>query len=367
MKKNLGNLILAVLIFFSTQLLASEYKWKAFVNKNTAFVNEAIHLSYVCEFSDRAELYSIDFNPVKSYEKYDLVLLTEGIKIINNKKINFYEFIAFVKSSGKVDFTFDALMKKTTQGSIENTVLGRDNVQNEQFTSKIVKQNTLSVDVKGSPSDLIGNFSLEIKKDKGKKKAYEPYHLEIIIKGVGNFQVLKPFEFNIDNVKVFAQKIIDKTVLTKDGYSGQWSQKFAFVGENGFEIPQVKIRYTDSTDASEKELILDSIKVEVLEGYKKEELIDKEEEKFEFSYDFIYYILTFIAGFLFAKIKFKKDKGLNERTVYFREKINNAKSLDELSMLLILEDSIKYKKIINDIESSNIKSFKSVKKSILLI
>ena len=368
MNKNLGSIFLTILIFLNAQLFAKEYRWSADLNKQEAFVNEAIHLKYVCEFNDRAELYSIEFNPVGSYEDYELILLREDIKIQNNKKINTYEFVAFVKKSGKIDFDFSALMKKTNKDSIENTVLGRDNAEYEEFSKTIEKQKLLSVDVKESKSDLVGEFSLEVKKDKAEKKAYDPYHLEFIIKGVGSFQFLKPIEFKIDGVKVFSQKAIDKTTLTKDGYEGVWSQKFAFVSEKDFEIPKLSISYMDVNDDSIKAMSFDAKSIKVKKGYEKAKLLDKDESVgFELSYEFIYYLLTFIAGYLFAKIRFKtsNDKEIKDPT--FAQKINGAKSFDELLVILVLKDPKKYKRVIEDIENNKTKSLKNVKKELFSV
>ena len=85
MKRNLGKVFL-ILLFF-TDLLASEYIWKVSSSKSQAYVNEGIYLKYVCEFSDRAELYAIDFNPVTNNDRYTIIMLSEGERIINSKTI----------------------------------------------------------------------------------------------------------------------------------------------------------------------------------------------------------------------------------------------------------------------------------------
>ncbi|WP_415397967.1 hypothetical protein [Sulfurimonas sp. CS5] len=364
MRNNLGRVIL-ILIFLNLNLIASTYKWSATANKSTAMTNEAIYLKYVCEYSDATGLYVIEFNPVVDNDEYSVEILSETEKIQDGKKINTFEFVAFVKHAGVHKFVFETTMKKTNKDSIQNTVLGRDNSDYEEFSQKVIKQEVISVDVKESSNELVGEFILKVKKDEQKLKAYEPYHLEIKIEGVGDFRAIKPITFNIDGVKIFSQKTIENITLTKDGYKGSWSQKFAFVGEKDFKIPKVSIEYFDLKEQKIKEMTIDAVNVEVEKAYKKEELLDAEEKGFEFNYTFLYYILTFIAGYLFAKLNFKREKNKDAKEASFKEKIQNSKSLKKLMIVLALKDSKKYEGLILKIEKKEITSLAVIKKKLL--
>ena len=365
MKKLLGKIFLIFLTLCLSELSASTYEWKASINKREAYLNEAIYLKYICSFSDRGELYAIDFNPVGDYENYTIKLLSQSERIFDGKRVNSYEFVAFVKRSGVIEFAFDMSMKKTTKDAIENTVLGRDNFENEEFNSiKMMRQESLLVDVKES-SALVGEFRFEVKKDKAVVKAYEPFHMQVTISGNGNFSEIKLNDFKIDGVKVFVSKAIQNIKLTKDGYNGSWNQKFAFVSEKDFTVPQISLEYFDLKDERLKSMGMESLNVKVKKAFIKEELLDEEESRFEFSYDFIYYLLTFIAGFLVAKIKLKKHLDLDEKSKNFNEKINNSKSLEELVIILALRDSKKYEKLILQIEKKEVTSLANIKKELL--
>lgn len=252
MRNNLGRVILSILVLLHINLFASTYKWSVEANKNIAYTNEAIYLKYICEYSDSGELYNIEFNPVTDNEEYTIELLSESEKTVDGKKINSFEFVAFVKEAGQIEFAFDTTMKKTNKDSIQNTVLGRDNADYEEFSQRIIRQDAIKIDVKKSSTDLVGEFTLDIIKDKEDLKAYQPFHLEVKLSGSGNFKALKPIEFNIEGGKVFSQKVIKKVKLTKNGYKGFWSQKFAFVSEKDFKIPELKIKYFDLKDRVEK-------------------------------------------------------------------------------------------------------------------
>jgi len=325
MKRNLGRFLVVFLLFWHVKIFASTYVWSAYSSKQEVYVNEAIYLKYICEFSDRAELYNIDFNPETDNEKYSIQLLSQHTKIRDGRKIVTYEYVAFVKKTMFIEFIFDVAMKKTTKDSIENTVLGRDNVENEEFQTRMIRQKGIKVDVKDIATNLVGVFSLTQRSDKTQKKAFEPYHLSIEIKGIGDFQTLKPIDFKIDGVKIFSEKPIKQLSLTKDGYSGMWKQKFAFVSQRDFIVPKVEIKYFDVNEHRIKTLKVNSKEVKIKGGFKKEELLDKDEDSRPFSFDFVYYILTFIAGFLASKIKYK-TKDINSKEENFIQKIQNSKS-----------------------------------------
>ncbi len=364
MKRNLGKTLLLSLLFFTLNLYASTYEWSATANKNSAYVNEAIFLTYTCKFSDRSELYTIDFNPVSDNENYTIKPLSEKESIVDGKRVNTFEYIAYVKRSGEMLFEFDMVMKKTNEASIENTVLGRDNEQYEEFTSTYLRQKTLYVNIKRSEADLVGEFELEVKEDKPKVKAYEPYNLEFIIKGRGNFEKLKPLSFEIDGVKIFSQKAILKSTLKEDGEHGVWSQKFAFVSDKDFVLPDVAFEYFDIKKESKQLLRFNSLKVEVTPAYEKVELLDKEKKSFEFKLEYLYYLLTFILGFLVAKIKLKREKKLSNKNETICQKVKSTKTLDELSMLLAIDGSKKYGEILLKIEKKELTSINAAKKLI---
>jgi len=364
MKNSLGKIFLAIFILLHVELFATTYEWNASANKTSAYVGEAIYLKYICTYSDRGELYTIDFNPIGDYEDYDIKLLSETEKLIENKRVNTYEFIAFLKKEIDIKFEFTSLMKKTNKDSIKNTVLGRDNAFYEEFSVRKVKQKALHVEVLKNPVVLVGEFSIDIKKDKQEVKAYQPYHMQVSIKGNGNFEDIKPFYFKIDGVKVFASKIIKKIELTKNGYIGELIQKFAFVSSESFEVPSLHVEYLDLKTKEVKKLLVSSSKVEVKQGYVKKELLDDVDTKFEINYDYVYYVLFFISGFLVSKIKFRRKERVSSKDEVFKEKISRCKSMDEVIFLLLLKDSNKYKNLIISIENKDITSINKIKQQL---
>ncbi|MDD2651599.1 MAG: hypothetical protein PHX44_00920 [Sulfurimonas sp.] len=362
MKRSLGKVFLLITLFLQLPLFATTYEWSAQINKQKAFVNEAVYIRYTCAFSDRAELYSIEFNPSGEYEKFSVKSLQANESIVEGKKISSYEFLLFAKESGEIEIAFEALMKLTSKDSIEEMVIGRDNVKKEDAKKTVVKQEVFKVLIEETPSDLVGDFAVDVKKREPLLKAYEPYHLDITIKGEGNFERIEPFSYEIEGVKVFAGEAVSSQKLTKEAQSGVWSQKFAFVGEKSFTIPKKEIEYFSLKTKKVEKLVVDAVDVKVEGGFAKEELLDVvQKEGFSFDVSYLYYLLTFVAGFLVGKIKRKKSPQIKSGDA-FSQKTKGAKSLDALMVLLVVEDALKYETLIKEIEQKKITSLASAKK-----
>ncbi len=363
MKKSLVSII-TFSLFILLDLNASTYKWSASTDKKIAYVNEAILLTYVCAFSDASELYTIDFNPVQDNEHFSIKLLKENQVLKDFKRVNTYEYIAYVKKEGPISFDFDVVMKKTTQESINSVIRGHyDDSKSESFISTPMKQLPLRVNIKDTSSKLVGEFTLMVKQDTPKITAYQPYHLEIQIEGVGNFSNLDSIRFTIDGVKIFTQGAVLKTDFTQDGEKGVWSQKFAFVSEKSFVIPEVSIEYFNLRTDKLERLTFDGMNISVdKSAYKKEDLLDTEEEIF-FLYkpEYLYYLLIFLAGFFVAKIKLDVFKRQRTEEELFLKSIKETTSLEKLCFLLVNKDAQKYKELISKIESKELTSLKKAK------
>ena len=363
MKKNLTSIVL-LLVVTLLNLSASTYKWSAKVDKKTAYVNEAISLTYLCEFSNASELYTIDFNPVQDNEHFSIKLLKERQVLKNSRRVNSYEFIAYVKREGRISFDFDLVMKKTTQESINSTTTGHyDDSKSESFILTPMKQLALSVYIKDTPSKLVGAFTLMVKQDTTKLKSYEPYNLEVQIQGVGNFSSIAPIHFIIDGVKVFTQGTVLKTDFSQDGEKGIWSQKFSFVSEKSFVIPAVSIEYFDVKTGTLKVLRLNAVNVIVeRDVYKKEVILDIQEKKdYLYKEEYLYYLLIFLLGFLLAKIKLNIFKPQRTEEELFLKSIKETTSLEKLCFLLVSKDVKKYEELISKIESKELRSLKKAK------
>jgi len=158
MKKNLGRVFFLLMLFVSAELFATTYEWSAQIQKQKAYVNEPIYVHYTCAFSDRAELYSIEFNPSGEHEKFRVKSLHVNESIVDGKKVSSYEFLLFAKDGGEIEIAFEALMKLTSRESIEEMVIGRDNVKKEDTKKTVVKQEVFKLFHRGDAECFGGGF-----------------------------------------------------------------------------------------------------------------------------------------------------------------------------------------------------------------
>jgi len=267
-----------------------------------------------------------------------------------------YKYLVFAKEVGKYEIKLEPTMLFTSQSAIDNVIEGRDNVNDLEVERQEVKLKTIFVTVNETSSALSGSLTLIEKLDLLEVAAYEPVHLEIALKGEGNLQAISSLNFEIQGVKVFRDKAEKNFELNENGYKGIWLQRFAFVASSDFIIPSKEFKYFDLKEKKEKILKTKVYKVHVkVDGIKRENLIDEvnlPSSKINFSLylSYLYYILSFIAGFIIAKLV----KLPSRTTVKFKkgEKIKRAKNAKELLEVLIFCEKGLFAKEILELEEA---------------
>jgi hypothetical protein len=360
MKKNRGSLgyiekLFFIMIAFTSHLLAQEYQWSVEVSKSELYVNEAFVVSYDCQFSKSDNEYNIEFTPPKQSSNYQLILLSKKESEEKGLRHDRFRYLIFPKQAGILALNFEALMRYTTKESIENSVIGRDNVEDIDFKDSVVKLPSISVSVLEQSQNIVGDLQLTYSVDSNKVKAYEPTHLTIMIKGFSNFQALQDFKIIIDGVKTFTQKASRNFIMTEKGFEGIFTQKFSLVGQKDFIIPQFELSYFNTSTKQVKSLSAGAIKVEVEKGFSKEKLLDEvsDDDSFHFNVSYLYYFLTFMSGlvigFLLREFKFSK-----KIVSSFEAEVLGCKDEKALSVLLILEDNKKFASILERLEAKSI-------------
>lgn len=359
MKKILGSLLLLSLSLWAE----SVYHWDVSLSKSTLYLNEATTLSMKCTFEKEGKHDDVEFVPPKD-SGFDFKLLSEKRHFEGERQVLRYEYLIFASKVGDLTLNLEPIMLFTSQSAIDNVIIGRDNVNDLEVQKAKAKIAPLQITVKPTGSKLTGTLRVEVENDLKDVSAYEPAHLEIKIIGEGNLQALKPIVFEIEGVQVFSDDPETSFTLSPVGYSGEWVQRFAFVGKKNFTIPSLEIKYFDVTRQSEQSLQIKAVEVKVKsDGIKREELIDKVDSpssKIDFMayLDYLYFLLTFIAGFIVAKL-FK----LPERTPSFKkgEKIKKSKSAKELLEVLMACDKNLFS---NEIEALEAMVYKQDKGSL---
>jgi len=367
MKKILGSLILLSLSLFAR----SDYKWTVELNENQLYMQQSTVLTMTCKFAKEGKHDDVEFIPPTNLP-FEFKLLSEKKHFNGDLQTVIYKYLLFAQKEGSYELILKPIMLFTTQSAINNVIEGRDNINDLEVEKEMAMIPSLSINVKATQSTLTGILELSTELDLTEVSAYEPVHLEISIKGSGNLQTLSALSFEIEGVEIFADNPEKKLVLNDKGYEGVWLQRFAFVGIKDFLIPSITIRYFDLNENVEKVLTTKEFKIKIkVDGIKKEDLIDTvnlPSSKIDFySYlDYLYYFLTFIAGFIVAKLVKIPKKTKNMKKGF---KIKSAKTAKELLEVLIVCDDNLFEKEICELESAVYKDtdikIKEVKKEAL--
>jgi len=336
MKKILGSLLLLSLSLWAK----STYEWSVQLQQKQIYLNQAITLNMQCRFDKDGKNDDVEFVPPSDIP-FDFKLLSENRHFEGERQIISLEYLLFAKKAGAFSIKLEPTMLFTSQSAIDNVIIGRDNVNDLETEKERAEIAPVKVTVLPTASSLTGTMRIETKNDIQTASAYEPVHFEVSIRGDGNLQGLQDLNFEIENVEVFSDEAQKSFSLGEKGYSGIWTQRFAFVAKDDFTIPAVSIHYFDLTSKEEKVLKSEAIEISInKEGIKVEDLVDKVDlpsQKIDFSkyVEYLYYLLTFMSGFIVAKLvrlpqkTQKKEKG---------KKLKEAKTAKELLEHLIVCD-----------------------------
>jgi len=336
MKKVLGSLLILCLSLFGQ----SEYRWNIDLEEKDLYLHQSTVLTMECKFSKEGKNDDVEFTPPQDIP-FTFELLSQKRHFEGELQTLTYKYLVFAKKSGNYKISLKPTMIFTTQSAIDNVIVGRDNVNDLEVEREDVKLKPLLVKVTDTASMFTGSLNLQTDLDTQEVSAYEPVHLEIAIKGEGNLQELSALSFEIEGVDVFADKMEQNLELSTKGYKGVWLQRFAFVGKKDFVIPALSFHYFDLDEKVDKVLKTEAFAIKVkTNGIKREELIDKvnvPSTKIDLSayIHYLYYLLTFISGFITAKlIRLPKRRTNKEKG----EKIKAAKSEKALLEVLMMSD-----------------------------
>lgn len=345
MRQNRGSAWGLIFLFVASLVYGTEpYAWSLKTNKNSVYVNEAVEIEYTCDFSDKAYLYVIEFTPEGETDEYRMFPLGETEKIKDGKRSSTYRYVLFPKKAGHQEIRFTAVMRKTTKASIENSVIGRDNVERYAFSDKKVALPVVNLEVLDHREKMTGRFALNVTLDKNEVKAYEPVHLDVHVSGEGDFDQMSDINLSIDGVKIFSEPGEKHYSLTEAGFKGEWEQKFSLVGEKSFAIRPIELAYFDIEKKERVVLRSAAFQVEVQEGYTREELLDEatpEESRFGWSWSYLYYLLTFVSGVMIGRLglQFKK---VRKQPQGFEAEIEACRSVKSLLTKLVMQDDERY-------------------------
>ncbi len=354
MKQNLGRILGLILLLIASLVYADEpYKWSLYSNKESVYVNEAVAVEYTCEFKDQGYLHVIELDIEGENDGYRLLSRGVNETVVNGKRRDTYRYTLFPKREGEQELRFKVLMRKTTKASIENSVIGRDNVEDYAFIDKTVELPPLHLDVSAHQERITGRFELEVKLDRKEVNAYEPVHLDVKVNGEGNFDEMRDISLHIDGVKIFSEPGEDHYSLTADGFKGTWEQKFSIVAKEDFVIEPIELSYFDISKKRKVTLRSERFSVKVNAGYMAEELLDDvpgETDGSWWSWSYLNYFFTLLSGVVLGRYSLRL-RSVKKRQGGFMEEVEACHSVKMLLSKLVMTGDVRFSPLITQYEA----------------
>jgi len=252
----------------------SEFMVELSLDKNESYVGEALTLSISFKAKQNARADQVQLGEPKLEDfwvkkKEEVTHLIEGDYVVQT-----LHYTLFPQKSG--EYTIPAI--ETLVGKIQRRQQQSGGFFNDPFFNSMTQQlhwqkvysNSLKLKVNPLPNglELYGNYQIQAEVDKQKVQANKPVNLSISVKGEGNIDDVKKFEFDIANVIIYADepKISSKEV--HGIYQGAFKEKIALIADQNFTIPTLELKYFDKVTKTVKTVRTKPIDIEVVGGSK---------------------------------------------------------------------------------------------------
>ncbi len=372
MKKSLGSLLLLCLSLFANSDLAT-YTLSA--NKSSAYVKEAISITFSAQQTDHTDVMFFFLEPKKSADYKILLLNKKTDKISYHNYKTTFTYLLFPLKDKTIKIGFDFTIKTASDKAVAQVFEGsRDNTKWIETTDTDVPLPELTLTVKPLKHkvDLVGDFAIDAKLAKSKIAQYDTANIVYKLNGQGynenNFSVLP----KIKGVTVFSEVTDAYSKTTKDGYIIQRAYNYALVADHSFDIPAVNIAvyspkrdlyYTLTTPAQHISVSkLDPTTLIDDTEYPQEEVID-----LSFYRDLLIVLAVFGIGFITGRMSTALRLNTKERPYSEIEKAKDAQTL--LLILLKYYHHEQVSHFIDELESleqhANGRQFKKIKKRII--
>ncbi len=310
MKKNLGKIILFLLLPFTLFGGSTLADFSLMANKKDVVIKEPIEITFQATQKDYANSMFF-FLEIKKSDAYEVVLLDQITKkISNHNSSTIFKYLLFPLKSGDINVDFDFTIKVASDGALAKVYTGgRDNVKwMDTLNSKVeVPSLHLHVNPLSEKVDLVGDFTLDAKLQKSDINQYGSANIRYTLSGAGYNEKNLHLLDKISNVTAFSQITNIASKATQNGYEIQREYSYALSCKNNFTIPAFEIKAYSPKQKKYYTLKAQNYDIKV-SSIDPKTLVDKKEFPLSKSFDFenlkniSIALLIFLAGFTSAKI-----------------------------------------------------------------
>jgi len=341
MKKNLGKIILFLLLPFALFGDSNLASFALSTNKKDALIKEPVEITFSADQKDHTNSMFF-FLEVKKSDAYEVVLVDQITKkISNHNSSTTFKYLLFPLKSGDINVDFDFTIKVASDGGLAKVYTGgRDNVKWMDTVNSKIEVPTLHLHVSplSEKVDLVGDFTLDAKLQKSDINQYGSANIRYTLSGAGYNEKSLQMLSKIANVTAFSQVTDIASKATPNGYEIKREYSYALRSKNNFTIPAIEVKAYSPKQNKYYTLKSQSYDIKV-SSIDPKTLVDNKEFPPSKSYDFENLkdigiaLLIFLAGFVSAKIA----PSLNFKRVKKQkfQDIKESKTPKELIIILL--------------------------------
>ena len=332
----LGSLILLCLFLY-----AKNYDFYAQIDKKNIIMGEEFTLTYIFKYPKNKQLAEINFSE-PLFENFKIKRRVDYNETIQKDfKIIKKSFILTAKKDGTLTIEPAYLDIAISKGKKKR--LGEYEDIDFDYKSFETKPINILVTSLSADTKLYGDFNISTFVDKTNINANQPINLTITItsnSNIANIDSIESFNLNIKDVTIYKNLPIIK--------NNKFTQKFTILSDKSYTIPLFEIKYFNPTLKRLETKKTKPIYIKVKREKKEIENHQKKETKYSAIFMILTFLIGFLSGFLYNKIKRYKKQN---RDIKLIEKIKNSKDTKEaLKILLSSDKKEKYYKLIKELE-----------------
>jgi len=378
--KSIHGKIISLLLLLVVSLNAVETQYCSYSissSKQSAVLHEAISISFTSRQKTKNEVMFFDLKPLPSKD-YEIISIKEKRHEFNyhDAKKDF-EFLLIPKKIGIIKVAFDFRVRRASDDAVAQAYRGsRDNVKSIPTIKVNIATPTVTLNIKALKQDVdaVGEFNLVMSIDKTKASSYDKVNVIYKLQGHGYLnKSFTPLQ-EIEGLSIFKGEQEVEPRATKDGYTYQKEWSYALIASKSYTLPAVTLKTYDYTTKQYLDKTTALSKVQITPLLMQNLLDDEELPQSDIDYKkyiaYLYNVLIFIGGFLFAKFLVYFPMKISKKE-HCCPRIKSAKTAKELlnyvGLLLQkypLEDEVK--KLEDLVYKSHSKeSFHSIKMQII--